>query len=67
MKIISMRHDEMMDLADSAANHALAYIQEKMGIESGDFASLYFSGDRWLTIVQILYGYIISEIMESKK
>lgn len=55
---------EIANLADEAGNIAIAHIQEKLGIPTGDFAGLYFSGNRWDVIMQVLEGYIVSEIME---
>lgn len=55
---------EIAKLADEAGNAAISYIQEKLEIPTGDFAGLYFSGNRWQIIMQILEGYIVSEIME---
>jgi hypothetical protein len=62
-----MKTEQINQLADEAANEAVRYIQEKMDIPTGDFAGLYFSGQRWTVITQILSGYIVSEIMERKK
>ena len=42
-----MTSTEIYALADEAANEAVRYIQERIGIPTGDFAGLYFSGDKW--------------------
>ena len=62
-----MKTEQINQLADEAANEAVRYIQEKMDIPTGDFAGLYFSGQRWTVITQILSGYIVAEIMEGKQ
>lgn len=62
-----MTHEEINLLADGAANGAVRYIQNKLGIPTGDFAGLYFSDERWNIIVEILEGYIKAEIMEGKQ
>jgi len=62
-----MKIEQINQLADEAANEAVRYIQEKMDIPTGDFAGLYFSGQRWTVLTQILSGYIVAEIMEGKQ
>lgn len=62
-----MKYEDINLLADEAANEAIRYIQEKLGVETGDFAGLYFSDEHWNIIVEILEGYIKAEIMEGKQ
>tara|TARA_R110000868_G_scaffold161314_1_gene391487 strand:+ start:1093 stop:1272 length:180 start_codon:yes stop_codon:yes gene_type:complete len=57
-----MTSTEIYALADEAANEAVRYIQERIGIPTGDFAGLYFSGDKWDGITQILSDYIAAEV-----
>lgn len=59
-----MNQEQMTQLADDAANEAVRHIQDKLGIESGDFAGLYFSGNKWEVLLQVLVGYICAEIIE---
>jgi len=51
---------EIEDLADEALNAACLVIQQRLGIEEGGWAGMYFSGDH--PIDEILRGYIRSEI-----
>lgn len=56
---------QIKDLAEIAANEAIKQIQDKLGVKSGDFAGLYFSGDeRWSQITNALVDYVRAEISE---
>lgn len=59
-----MTNNEIMDLADRAANDAIASIQDALNIPSGDFAALYFTGDRWSLLLSVLGDYIRAEIQQ---
>lgn len=60
-----MNQEQMADLANEAANEAIRYIQEKLGVNDGLFASLYFSSDEsWNALTTILFDYIGAEISE---
>lgn len=60
-----MTNEQMADLANEAANEALRHIQEKLGVNDGLFASLYFSNDEsWNALTSILFDYIYAEISE---
>lgn len=60
---MTMTNEQMADLANEAGNVAIAYIQEKLGIPTGDFAGLYFSGgDDWIGMTSVLLDYIDAEI-----
>lgn len=61
-----MNNKQINELADDAANVAISYIQDKLGQEHGDFAGLYFSGDRWALLMSTLKDYIKAEIQEGK-
>ena len=60
----TMTREQIESLADEAANQAIRHIQDKIGQPTGDFAGLYFSGDRWGVLVEILSAYIAAEISE---
>lgn len=63
-----MTYEQMADLAIDAANVAIAHIQEKLSIPTGDFAGLYFSnGDNWNALTTILFDYIYAEISEGQQ
>lgn len=59
-----MKDEQIRQLADYAANEAVRHIQDKLGQTTGDFAGLYFSGERWDLLVSILANYAAAEIME---
>lgn len=62
-----MTDEKMAKLANDAANVAISYIQEKLGIPTGDFVGLYFSdGDDWIGMTSILLDYIDAEIKRGK-
>lgn len=62
-----MTNDQMTTLADDAANAAIAHIQEKLNIPTGDFAGLYFSdAEKWHRLTAILSDYIRAEISEGQ-
>ena len=69
MKGVNMKQEQIADLACEAANEAIRLIQDRLGIESGDFAGLYFSGDNdnWNALTTILFDYICAEISEGKQ
>ena len=58
-----MTDEQMANLADAAANEAVRHIQDALGVATGDFAGLYFSGDdTWNTLQTILFDYIRAEV-----
>jgi hypothetical protein len=62
--IKQMKNQQIHDLADVAANHVIAFIQNKLGQTDGGLAGLYFSdNDRWDRLINILSDYIQHEIM----
>jgi hypothetical protein len=50
------------ELAAEALNVAVAHIQDRLGVETGDFAGLYFSGNREGAMEAIFKQYIEQEI-----
>lgn len=48
-------------LAAASANAALLHIQTALAV-TGDFASIYFDGERWDLLTSILADYIRAEI-----
>jgi hypothetical protein len=59
-----MNKEQIENLADIAANVAIAEIQDSLQVRTGDFAGIYFSGDKWAILTTILSGYIRAEISE---
>lgn len=57
-----MNPEQVRDLADNAANAAVKYIQDVLGVQTGDLAGMHFSGDNWNTLVSILAEYIQKEL-----
>ena len=56
-----MKNQEIQDLADFAANKAIAHIQNHLGQTDGGFAGLYFGGPKWDALLSILVDYIRAE------
>jgi hypothetical protein len=56
-----MKNQEIQDLADAAANKAIAHIQKHLGQTDGGFAGLHFSGTKWDALLSILADYIKAE------
>ena len=50
------------ELAAEALNAAVSHIQDKLGVETGDFAGLYFSGIREEAMEAVFKQYIEQEI-----
>lgn len=57
-----MTDEQIADLAEQALNAACVTIQDKLNIETGDFAGLYFSGNH--PIYKMLTDYIRSETQQ---
>jgi len=53
---------EIEDLAGNALSQACAYIQDKLGVKTGDVAGLFLSGEPQDIIESILQDYIKTEI-----
>lgn len=51
-------------LSDEALNAAVAHIQQKLGIDSGDFASQFFDERNSAPIVRLLIEYVRAEIAQ---
>jgi hypothetical protein len=52
---------EAESLADEALNEAVRYIQDRLGVETGDFAAQFFSGEFEDVIKRVLVKYIEQE------
>jgi hypothetical protein len=60
-----MTNEQMADLAQMAANEAIKYCQDKLGVETGDFAGLHFSNDeKWNSLTTLIFDYIYQEISQ---
>ena len=59
-----MTNEDVSKLADQALNEACRYIQDVIGVDTGDLAGMYFSGTNLEAIEEVLRGYIISELQE---
>lgn len=53
-------------LADEALDAAARHIQDALGITTGDFAGMYFSGDNGARITDILADYAMSEMKNQR-
>lgn len=60
--IHSMNRDQIEQLAEDATNIAIKHIQDFLNVETGDFASRFFSGSRYDMMVNILSRYIKEEL-----
>jgi hypothetical protein len=59
-----MEKSEAKAIADEELNECIARIQNRLGVEYGDFASVYFTGEegsRYEQAVQMLADYIEAE------
>lgn len=57
-----MTEQDVKNLAEEALNEACRHIQDVIGVESGDLASMFFCGKREDLIQEILSRYIESEL-----
>jgi hypothetical protein len=57
-----MNEDNVRDLADQALNEACRHIQEVIGIDTGDLAGMFFTGENKDLIEEILREYISLEL-----
>ena len=62
MRITHMTQVNIDALADDAATAAVALIQDRLGQTDGGLASMYFSGEPWNILIDLLDGYIKAEI-----
>lgn len=58
---------EAEKLADEALNEAVRYIQDRLGVETGDFAAQFFTGEFEDVIKRVLIKYIESEMKYSSE
>ena len=57
-----MKDEQIRWLADQALNEACRHIQDVIGIDTGDVAGMFFSGDNKDQIEEILREYISLEL-----
>lgn len=57
-----MTEQDVKNLAEDALNEACRHIQDVIGVETGDLASMFFSGKNQDLIQEILSRYIQSEL-----
>jgi len=58
-----MTKQDIQNLAENALHEACRHIQDALGIQSGDTAGLFFTGEREDIILDILTRYIDTELM----
>ena len=63
MSNYTMTNQEIQTLAENALHEACRHIQDVLGVQTGDTAGLYFTGDREDIILDILTRYIDTELM----
>jgi len=59
-----MTNEDVSRLALEALDVACKHIQDTIGVESGDLAGLYFSGENLETVDLVLRRYITLELQE---
>ena len=59
-----MESEKINELAFEALNKACLHIQETLGIETGDFAGIFFSGIEGERIIDIFSNYISEELAD---
>ena len=57
-----MTQENVQDLADQALNEACRHIQDVIGIQTGDVAGMFFTGENKDLIEEILREYINLEL-----
>lgn len=57
-----MTEQDVKNLAEDALNEACRHIQDVIGVETGNLASMFFSGKNQDLIQEILSRYIQSEL-----
>lgn len=64
-KVKKMSNLEIVDIAENAINKAIKHCQDSIGVQTGDFAGLYFSDPaKWNPLIEIIADYIHKEISE---
>jgi len=59
-----MTNEDVSNLALEALNVACRHIQDTIGVETGDLAGLFFSGENFETVDLVLRRYITLELQE---
>ena len=62
----TMSPDQVRQLADDALNEAVRYIQDHLGVETGDYAGIFFTGQEEDTIIDVLARYIDGELQNKQ-
>ena len=57
-----MSPDQVRQLADNALNEAVRYIQDQLGVQTGDYAGVFFTGKAEDIINDVLVQYINGEL-----
>lgn len=58
---------EVEELADEALNEAVRYIQDRIGVDTGDFAAQFFTGEFEDVIKRVLIKYIEQEMKQQEE
>ena len=59
-----MTNEEVSRLASEALDMACRHIQDTIGVETGDLAGMYFTGEISKTVDLVLTRYIVLELQE---
>lgn len=60
-------NERLDDIVYEAFNVCIAHIQDRLGESHGDFASVYFTGEKEDQILSILKGYAQAQLNETHK
>jgi len=63
MSNYTMTNQDIQNLAENALHEACRHIQDALGVQTGDTAGLFFTGEREDIILDILTKYIDTELM----
>jgi hypothetical protein len=58
----TLTNQQIQELAENALHQACAHMQDAIGVKTGDWASMFFSGDIADSIHQTFVNYITSEL-----
>ena len=57
-----MRPEELAEIAEDALNEACSFMQESIGVETGDLAAQFFAGVHGETIKTLFVKYLETEL-----
>ena len=61
-----MRFEELEEIAEDALNEACLFMQESIGVETGDLAAQFFGGIHGETVKALFLEYLETELIGTK-